>query len=49
MPHGSLDDAVAYGLAISGRLKAGITPRDAAWRAGRVALFERWLAQGGSE
>jgi hypothetical protein len=45
----SHDEAVAYGLAIFGRLKAGITPRDAAWPAGQVALFKRLLAQGGSE
>jgi hypothetical protein len=37
------------GPAIFGRLKAGIMPRDAAWPAGRVAFFKRWLAQGGSE
>jgi hypothetical protein len=45
----SHDDAVAYGPAIFGRLKPGIMPRDAAWPAGQVALFKRWLAQGGSE
>lgn len=46
LPH---DDVDAYGQAIFGRLKAGNMPCDRAWPAGRVAVFKRWLAQGGGE
>jgi hypothetical protein len=43
------DDVVACDLATFGRLKAGGMPRDAAWNAGRVAVFKRWFARGGGE
>lgn len=45
----SHDDVVAYGVAIFGRLKAASMLCDRAWPAGRVAVFERWFAQGGGE
>jgi hypothetical protein len=44
------DDVVACGgPAIFGRLKAGSMPRDAAWPAGRVAVFKLWFARGRGE
>ena len=45
----SRDEVVACGLAIVGRLKAGIMPRDAARPAGQAALFKHRVEQGGSE
>jgi len=45
----SPEDVVAHDQAFLERLKAGAMPCDGAWRADPVALFERWLAQGGSE
>lgn len=45
----SPEDVVAHGQAFLERPKAGAMPCDGAWRADPVALFERWLAQGGSE
>ncbi len=45
----SYDDVLAHGKAILGRLEAGTMPCDGAWPSAQVALFERWLAQGGDE
>jgi hypothetical protein len=45
----SPQDVPAHGQAFPERLKAGAMPCDGAWRAHPVALFERWLAQSGSE
>jgi hypothetical protein len=46
----SRDESVAHGEAILGRREAATMSYDAAlWLADRVALFERWLAQGGDE
>lgn len=45
----SRDEVVAHGEAILGRREAATMPCDGAWPADRVALFERWCAQGGNE
>jgi CDGSH-type Zn-finger protein/truncated hemoglobin YjbI len=42
----SAADVRAHALAIQARLKAGTMPCDGAWPAERVALFERWVAEG---
>ena len=45
----SVDDVRAHGSAIAARLRNGSMPCDGAWLPDRVALFDRWLAQGASE
>ncbi len=45
----SYDDVLDHSQAILERLKAGTMPCDGAWPPDQVALFERWLAQGGNE
>jgi hypothetical protein len=45
----SVEDVRAHGTAIAGRLRSGTMPCDGAWPADRVALFDRWLAEGAPE
>jgi hypothetical protein len=45
----SAEDVRAHGTAIAGRLRSGTMPCDGAWPADRVALFDRWLAEGAPE
>jgi hypothetical protein len=45
----SVDDVRAHGPAIAARLRDGSMPCDGPWPPDRVALFDRWLAQGASE
>ncbi len=45
----SVDDVRAHGTAIGARLREGSMPCDGAWPPDRVALFDRWLAQGAAE
>ena len=42
----SAADVKKHAAAILGRLRAGTMPCDGAWPAERVAIFERWVAQG---
>jgi hypothetical protein len=45
----SYDDVLAHGAAIASKLADGSMPCDGAWPADRVALFERWRAEGAPE
>ena len=45
----SAEDVRAHGTAIAARLRSGTMPCDGAWSTDRVALFNRWLAEGASE
>jgi hypothetical protein len=45
----SYKDVVRYREAIAGRLRDGTMPCDGPWPAARIALFERWLAEGTAE
>jgi hypothetical protein len=45
----SSTDVAAHGVAISARLRDGSMPCDGPWPEDRVALFDRWLAQGSPE
>ncbi|MDO9397190.1 MAG: hypothetical protein Q7T71_11640 [Herbiconiux sp.] len=42
----SLPDVVAHKEAILGAVKGGVMPCDGAWPADRVALLQRWIAEG---
>ncbi len=42
----SYDDVRANAEAIATRLRAGTMPCDGPWPADRVALFDRWVAEG---
>jgi hypothetical protein len=42
----SYDDVRGHAEAIAGRLRQGTMPCDGPWPADRVALFDRWLAEG---
>jgi hypothetical protein len=45
----SYTDVRDHGAAIASRLGNGSMPCDGAWAADRVALFDRWLADGAPE
>jgi hypothetical protein len=45
----SATDVRAHGEAIAARLRDGSMPCDGAWPTDRVALFDRWLAEGSAE
>jgi hypothetical protein len=45
----SRDDVLAHGQAIATHLRDGTMPCDGRWPEQQVALFERWLAEGGPE
>jgi hypothetical protein len=45
----SATDVRAHGEAIAARLRDGSMPCDGAWPVDRVALFDRWLAEGSAE
>ncbi len=42
----SFDDVRVHAAAIAAQLRAGSMPCDGPWPADRVALFDRWVAQG---
>jgi hypothetical protein len=42
-------DVVTHGAAIAAKLHDGSMPCDGPWPADRVALFERWRAEGAPE
>jgi hypothetical protein len=44
----SHDDVLAHADAIAARLREGTMPCDGPWPSENVALFERWVAQGGA-
>jgi len=45
----SAADVRTHGQAIAARLRDGSMPCDGAWPEDRVALFDRWLAEGSPE
>jgi hypothetical protein len=45
----SVDDVRVHGEAIAARLQDGSMPCDGPWPQDRIALFDRWLAQGSAD